>query len=155
MKKTNMRTLSKSLSIILVASLAAACSGNVPVKEETGKLPEKAAAKKEPVEIIFYSPLAPRTVEQFMTERGNDIQAKFPNYKISFIPYAKGSETAELIAAGQSVDIIMSTTTTINELVKHGLQYDMSELIKKHNGPIYEGLFWRRNVRPACYGEHV
>ncbi|CAG7632414.1 hypothetical protein PAESOLCIP111_03377 [Paenibacillus solanacearum] len=131
MAMSTLNKISMPLAFAMLAAAAAACSGTGPAKEAGGQA-DKPAATKEPVDIIFYSPLAPRTVEQFMKERGDDIQAKFPQYRIQFIPYAKGTETADLIAAGQTVDIIMSTTTTINELVKYGLQYDMTELIKKH-----------------------
>lgn len=129
----------KAVAIVSVATmlsalpLLSACSNGGGANAGGGNGDEtKGGKSKDPVELVFYSPQAPRTVEQFMKERGNDIQAKFPDYKITFVPYAKGTETADLIASGQPIDIVMSTTSTINEIVDYGLQYDISELIKKH-----------------------
>ncbi|MEF3305402.1 ABC transporter substrate-binding protein [Paenibacillus sp. GYB003] len=127
-----------SLTVISISALLAGCGGGNGSGsgggggKDAGPSPGTQAKSKEPVELVFYSPQSPRTVEQFMKERGNDTQAKFPNYKITFIPYAKGTETADLIASGQPIDIIMSTTSTINEIVDFGLQYDISGLIQKN-----------------------
>ncbi|RKN72988.1 ABC transporter substrate-binding protein [Paenibacillus ginsengarvi] len=122
------------LTVLSASTILAACSGGSGsgsgANNEQAQTSGTQAKSKEPVELVFYSPQSGRTVEQFMKERGNDIQAKFPNYKIKFVQYAKGTETADLIASGQPLDIIMSTTSTINEIVDFGLQYDISGLIK-------------------------
>ncbi|MBD2865080.1 ABC transporter substrate-binding protein [Paenibacillus oceani] len=119
---------------VLLASVAAACGANGGGAGSASSKPssEERAASKEPVEIVFYSPQAGRTPEQFMRENGNDIKEKFPHVTVKFIQYAKGTETADLLASGQPIDIIISSTSTINELVDYNLQYDITELIKKH-----------------------
>ncbi|WP_158289645.1 ABC transporter substrate-binding protein [Paenibacillus flagellatus] len=135
-----MKTLKKGrlasllLAVGLSTALLSACGGAGGAADGTkesgpGTTPP---AGKDPVEIVFITPQTGRTEEQFMKETGNDIQAKFPHVKVKFIPYAKGTQTADLIAAGQPIDIIGTSTSTISELTQFGLQFDMSSLIKTH-----------------------
>ncbi|WP_158606934.1 ABC transporter substrate-binding protein [Paenibacillus ginsengarvi] len=126
--------LSGLAAVALLTSLMAACGGGggSAAKTEPPKTGAEPAANKEPVEIVFYSPNAGRTPEQFMKENGNAIKEKFPHVTVKFVQYAKGTETADLLASGQPLDIIISSTSTINELVDYNLQYDITELIKKY-----------------------
>lgn len=131
MKRMNRKCLSGAMSVALLASLLTACgSGGKPAAAPEGQ-EGQASAGKEPVEIVFYSPGAGRTVEQFMQENGNAVKAKFPNVTVKFIQFGKGTETADLLSSGQPIDIIISSTSTINELVDYNLQYDITDLIRK------------------------
>lgn len=134
MKAVYGQGLSKLCAIALLATLVAACGSGAENKqsEAPGQAVGEAPKNKEPVEIVFYSPLAGRTPEQFMKENGNAIKEKFPHVTVKFIPYAKGTETVDLLSSGQAIDIIISSTSTINELVDYKLQYDISDLIKKY-----------------------
>ncbi|MEF3306836.1 ABC transporter substrate-binding protein [Paenibacillus sp. GYB003] len=134
MSLAHKKRISGFAAAAMLASFAAACGGGGNPDGASSKEPAAGAPKdaKEPVEIVFYSPKAGRTPEQFMQENGNAIKEKFPHVTVKFVQYAKGTETADLLASGQPIDIVISSTSTINELVDFNLQYDITELIQKH-----------------------
>jgi multiple sugar transport system substrate-binding protein len=132
MKKGYAKSIGTVTAAVLLASLAAACGGGDTAGKEGAQPAGEVPARKEPVEIVFYSPNAGRTPEQFMSENGNDIKQKFPHVTVKFVQFGKGTETADLLSSGQPIDIIISSTSTINELVNYQLQYDISGLIKTY-----------------------
>ena len=82
----------------------------------------------------FYNSGAP--VEEFNERWGNKIKEKFPNYTIQYIQKAKGSELADLVTNGTKIDLYIDSIGILanpKALIDLNLQYDMSELIKKHN----------------------
>lgn len=85
------------------------------------------------VELVFFSSSADS--EQSFDERfGNAIRKKFPNYTIKYIVKQKGSEIKDLMVAGTQIDIVWdSIGLMFGSLIKPGLQFDMSELVKKNN----------------------
>jgi ABC-type glycerol-3-phosphate transport system substrate-binding protein len=118
---------------------------------KSGETPEvvKAAIKPEepkaPVEIIVQD-LASGSEEKFNENFGNMIRKKLPNYTIKFIRSEKGTTLPELMAANQRVDIVYSTVNTIMQRMS-GAEYDMTDLIKKHNidlstfeAPVMDGI---------------
>ncbi|TMV45033.1 extracellular solute-binding protein [Paenibacillus mesophilus] len=113
--------------------LAAAC-GKTDGKGGAGK----PAAQPE----IDYSTMAAEVViqdlsggteEKFNQSYGEFIKKKFPNFKVTFIPWKTGTKLPELTASGQNVDLVYGSMETISSpLMGSGQQYDMTELIKKH-----------------------
>ncbi|WP_282937615.1 extracellular solute-binding protein [Paenibacillus sp. RC67] len=124
------RYLSGFIALTAATTMLAGCG---PKQEPAASKAPEVPVMKDPVDIVFYSPQATRTTDQFMTLYGNDIKEKFPNVNVKFVEYGKGMTTPDLLTSGQTVDIIMSTPSTISELTKYGLQYDISDLIKKYN----------------------
>lgn len=125
---------------LLVAGLALSalvgCSNGESVRKEIGQgtdvKSDPAPKAEEPVELVFHSNNG-GSVEAFDSKYGNDLRKKFPNYTIKYIPDTKGNSLPELMAANQRVDIIYNVLdSVIQPLVEYNLQYDMTELIKKH-----------------------
>lgn len=71
--------------------------------------------------------------EKFNQSYGEFIKKKFPNFKVTFIPWKTGTKLPELTATGQNVDLVYGSMETISgPLMGSGQQFDMTELIKKH-----------------------
>ncbi|MDF2718237.1 MAG: hypothetical protein K0R28_5162, partial [Paenibacillus sp.] len=85
MKKGYAKSIGTVTTAVLLASLAAACGGGDTASKEGAQPAGEVPARKEPVEIVFYSPNAGRTPEQFMSENGNDIKQKFPHVTVKFV----------------------------------------------------------------------
>ncbi|MBD2864098.1 ABC transporter substrate-binding protein [Paenibacillus oceani] len=131
---------------VLLLSVLSACGGSGTAengangsKDGTGEGAAPAAPKQEeswadkPAELVFHN-LAGGAEEQFNNTYGNLIRKKFPNYTIKFIQSKPGTTLPELVAVKERVDIVYNTIEYIAEpLLGTGLEYDMTELIKKHN----------------------
>ncbi|MBD2862552.1 ABC transporter substrate-binding protein [Paenibacillus oceani] len=124
-----MKTWMKTLSYLSLLSLVAACGSQKDnTAPQSGK--EQEQASKEPVELVIHSS-ALTTEDKFY---GEPLRKKFPNYNIKIIPSQKGTTLPELIAAGTKIDIYFHAIGTFEStMLSHGLEYDMTELIKKHN----------------------
>lgn len=62
------------------------------------------------------------------------LQKKFPKWKFQYIQRTAGTTASELITAGTAIDItIEAHTGIIDGVITPGIQYDISDLIKKHN----------------------
>lgn len=129
---------------ILLLSVLSACGGGTTengaggTKEGTGGGATPAASKQEeswadkPAELVFQN-LAGGAEEQFNSTYGDLIRKKFPNYTIKFIQSKAGTTLPELVTVKERVDIVYNTIEYIAEpLLGTGLEYDMTELIKKH-----------------------
>lgn len=106
-----------------------------PVQGEGGKAPEP----PQPVTITFFESSSGRSEEWFMEPYGNAIQNKFPHVTVQFRYTQKINDEnvglAQIITSGDNnIDVIMSSVGSfIPTVIDNGLQYDHSELIKKHN----------------------
>ncbi|MBD2862865.1 ABC transporter substrate-binding protein [Paenibacillus oceani] len=117
--------------------LAAAC-GPKAIEESNGESqPEtgltvghlaKQAAEPQ-VELVFTAS-ARVSIEQFMEQHGGkEIQKKFPNTKITFLP---GGDLQTLVTTKQHFDILLSSVgLTPSSLLTYDLQSDISDLIAK------------------------
>ncbi|CAG7635892.1 hypothetical protein PAESOLCIP111_03716 [Paenibacillus solanacearum] len=112
-----------------LASMAA-CSG-APQQPLAAEPPQ--ATKKEPVELVFFS-TSGWTKEAFDERFGDAMRRKFPDYTITYIQSSKNVTMDSLITAGTTFDIFWDTySNTFINLDRYKLQFDMSDLIKKHN----------------------
>lgn len=131
------KTLCWSLVAVVLGIGLSACSGGQE-QPENGKsaeqLPgEQPVEKKDPVELVFFIASSGWSEERFMEEYGNAIVAKFPYMKVKFIPSARGSLLPELIAAGTTVDVVISSIgLTQAQILDNNLQYDLTDLIQKN-----------------------
>jgi multiple sugar transport system substrate-binding protein len=115
--------------IILCLGFAlAACSGGG--QDAAGKTAED----NEPVELVFYFPGSNGvTQEEFMNDIGNSIQKKFPSFKLTNITKQNDDTLPQLIAAGQTIDIaISSNIKALQFMFPVHVQSDISELIRKN-----------------------
>lgn len=101
---------------------------NPPATPATPAAPE---ANNEPVELVFYSQV-PDYDETFMETFGNMIQAKFPHVTAKHLP-AGSNKLADVVATGETIDVMFMSIGQADSLVVHDYQYDISELIKKYN----------------------
>ncbi|TNJ66637.1 extracellular solute-binding protein [Paenibacillus hemerocallicola] len=113
-----------------VVALATACSGGNP---STGKTAESggdkpAEQKKEPVELVFYSQVADYD-ETFMDVFGNMIQKKYPHITVKHLK-AGSNKVADVVATGQTIDVMFMSIGQADTLTTYDYQYDISELIK-------------------------
>jgi multiple sugar transport system substrate-binding protein len=67
-----------------------------------------------------------------MEAEGQYIQRKYPNIKFKFIATGKGTTLNEVVTAQTPIDIIISTPD-VQPIKDVGLEYDISELVKKYN----------------------
>lgn len=110
--------------------LTTACSGGgspSPGATETGK-DKPAEQKKEPVELVFYSQVADYD-ETFMEVFGNMIQKKYPHITVKHLK-AGSNKVADVVATGQTIDVMFMSIGQADTLTTYDYQYDISELIK-------------------------
>ncbi|MDF2661304.1 MAG: extracellular solute-binding protein family 1 [Paenibacillus sp.] len=136
-------TTTNMLASVMLLSLLSACggagnggSGGTDGKGEGAapNTPKPAESWADmPAELVFHN-LSGGPEEQFNQMFGNLIRQKFPNYTIKFIQSKPGTTLPELVALKERVDIVYNSIEYIAEpLLGTGLEYDMTELIKKHN----------------------
>lgn len=91
----------------------------------------------DPVTLTFYEPSSAATEEIFMEQYGNMIKEKFPHVSLKFIhPESSDMESqlSGLLASQEVIDvIILSDLMHYRIVTPFKFQYDMSDLIKKHN----------------------
>lgn len=124
---------------LLLIFLLSACSdvqtqtaeqtqANDSVEKEEVKQPEE---NREPVEITFYQTMGGFNEELFNKTYGEALSRELPHYQMRFIP---STDMAQLIATNEKIDIYSSTEWGAQSFYyRYGLQYDMSDLIKKNN----------------------
>lgn len=121
----------------LALALTAACGNgaNSGERSDIGKPAEgqpPSFAANEPAELVFHN-LSGGAEEQFNSIYGNLIREKFPHYTIKFIQSKPGATLPELVTLKERVDIVYNSIEYIAEpLLGTGLEYDMTELVKKH-----------------------
>ncbi|MDF2723250.1 MAG: extracellular solute-binding protein family 1 [Paenibacillus sp.] len=87
---------------------------------------------KEPVELYFYSNTSSFAEKDVRDRWWNYMNSKYPNFVLKFVPKVPGG-LPELLAAGQPIDIMFTSIGGVNSnLIQNGLQYDLTELAKKH-----------------------
>lgn len=106
--------------------------GNDPVTSEGSQKPQQ---DPDPVELVFYSNSGD-SVESFDERFGDALRNRFPHFTIKYIQSSSKTATTlpEILASGTKFDIFFATIGNYERyLLESDLQYDMSELIKKHN----------------------
>lgn len=96
-----------------------------PVDNKTATATE---VKKQPVELVFYTPGAGYD-ETFMDIFGSQIQRKFPHITVKFLS-AGTSQLADLVASGQTIDVLFMSIGQSDMITTYNYQYDISDLIK-------------------------
>ncbi|UUZ84926.1 hypothetical protein LJK88_15745 [Paenibacillus sp. P26] len=119
----------------LLLAVVTACSGGEKTAENT-KDTDKAQPYKmgsDPVELFIVS-ASGDSVESFNDRFLDLVQSKFPNVKLTYLPWKKeGPSIQEMITAGQQIDMYYDSIGIFSTVQNYQLQMDMSDLIKKHN----------------------
>lgn len=112
---------------MLTAALAGCSSARSGQEAQT---PET----KAPIDLVFYSTSGDYDEKGFMDMFGNKIKEKFPHVTPILIPYGKDTSIDKVIASGNRIDILYNSIgQTAMTLLEYNLNYDISELIRKHN----------------------
>jgi len=133
-KKCMVGAIISGLLLLLTACGGASSGGKEVGSEDAGSAAAggESAASKEPVKLVFYS-TSGWTPEAFNERFGDSMRKKFPQYTIEYIQSGKGAQLADLMAAGQQIDVFwQAVDVTVQQMQEYKLEYDMSELIKKH-----------------------
>ncbi|MEF3310904.1 ABC transporter substrate-binding protein [Paenibacillus sp. GYB004] len=110
-------------------------------KSEKGKnsdsLQPAADKPKEPVTLTFYNPNSGDLKEDWMAQYGNAIQKKFPHITVNYVQSPDtnpAGHLANMISAQEPIDVILNADTNHYRLITpFKFEYDMTELVKKHN----------------------
>lgn len=122
------KTLVSSL-LVMIMGTAAACSGGQTASPPAGETPQKAAEpRKEPVELIFYSQV-PDYDQTFNETFGDLIHKKYPHITVKHLP-AGSNKLADVVATGQTIDVMFMSIGQADSLTTYDYQYDISDLIK-------------------------
>ncbi|TNJ61378.1 extracellular solute-binding protein [Paenibacillus hemerocallicola] len=112
---------------ILIASgcSSQSTSTEIPVKE--------APVALAPAELNIYS-TSGWTEEAFNDRFGNAIRKQFPQHKINYIQRKAGAQYDDLIASNTPIDMVWDSIANFSTgPMNYNMQYDMTELIKKHD----------------------
>lgn len=132
--------LKRSLTVIATGMmLLTACSnGGTPAANEAnppagGTTPTPTPEEKQkPLELVFWNTSSGGTEQGFMESVGNAVKKKFPYITPKYIPTGKGTLMPDLIAAGTTPDIVMSSLPGIfSSFLANDMQYDMTGQINK------------------------
>ncbi|TNJ62717.1 carbohydrate ABC transporter substrate-binding protein [Paenibacillus hemerocallicola] len=132
-----MRTYSMRIVVMLAGMVLVSACGNEPNSGRNTAEDSKTEARKdytkEPAELVFFGvPAGP--AEAWDEKVGNAMRKRFPDYKFTYIPRGGTNTLENFVATGTQVDIIQdSVGNSANSLIPTGLQYDLTELVKKHN----------------------
>ncbi|RKN64906.1 ABC transporter substrate-binding protein [Paenibacillus ginsengarvi] len=125
--KNKIKLITAATAMVLAAT---ACSGGTKDAgtQTAGDAGSKAPEKKEPVELVFYSQVADYDAT-FMDTFGNMIQKKFPHITVKHLP-AGANKVADVVASGQTIDVLFMSIGQADTLTTYGYQYDISDMIK-------------------------
>lgn len=124
------------LAVLLVTSACSSGSSGSSRSDDAGTktnndaVASKPEEKKEPVELVFYSQVADYDA-QFMDVFGNMIEKKFPHVKVKHLP-AGTNKLADVVASGQTIDVMFMSIGQADTLTSYNYQYDISDFIKKY-----------------------
>lgn len=126
---------------------------DVKIDNEVDKKPNP-PVNNDPAELVFYSENG-MPIEEFDKKYGDSIRKKFPHYTIEYMQYVgEGTDVGSLIAANTRWDIHFANTGRYErEVITHGAQFDMTELLKKHDVDINRiDPSMTNGVRTSSYG---
>jgi multiple sugar transport system substrate-binding protein len=98
-----------------------------------GEAAKETAAPSGPAELVFHTSTSD-TEDTFNGLYGNMLRKKFPNITIKFVQSKAGQTIPELLAQKQQLDILYNSISYYPAMVEASqIQYDMTDLAKKHN----------------------
>ncbi|MFE5323124.1 ABC transporter substrate-binding protein [Paenibacillus sp. NPDC056579] len=124
----------KLIPLVALSMLFTACSGGSQgaADTKTAESGDAVPQNKEPVELVFASD-AGKTPDDFEKEIAEPLRKKFPWLTVKYIERGQGTNIGDLVTAGTPPDIYWYVYNRFPNLVQGlGLDYDMTELIKKY-----------------------
>lgn len=142
MKQTKSRYTFRAgswLSAALSVSLLAGCGGGNSAEQPgsaTNNPPASGGTSAPvdigPAELTIYSIIASITKDEFEKTIEAPIKAKYPNFKVNYI-LSNEAKLDNLVMTGNAPDIVITSIGGMySNVIPYGLQYDISELVKKH-----------------------
>lgn len=118
--------------LILCPILLLSACGSTSSTPPAGEKAATAAVKKDPVTLTVYFQYPNDWPEdEFMKTFAEPIMKKYPHMTIKYIP---GGKLSELLATGQTIDIVFASIGKAAEsLMDYKLEYEISALMKKNN----------------------
>jgi multiple sugar transport system substrate-binding protein len=133
------RKIVANLTVLSISAMLAACGGGNAGTADGGGADKAAEAgsapapRKEPAELVIVNGMSTMTEEQFMQEYGKTIMEKFPHVKIKYFIGNSSKTMTERLTSGEPIDIVFASSgLTVDSLIAHGLEYDISGLIKSY-----------------------
>lgn len=119
-----------ALPVLCATVLLAGCGGKEAGTTTTGDVPK--AEPEQPASLVVYSNSGD-SVESWNERFGNALKEKFPHYTIKYIAKQKDYGMKEVLTSGETIDIYWDSIGGFaSGLLDNGLEYDMTELAKKH-----------------------
>jgi multiple sugar transport system substrate-binding protein len=123
-----------SLTVVSLAALLGACSGNTDSAGDASKAsePAKKEAAPQPVTIKYATSM---TVEEFNQYVAEPVRKRYPHITVERIDYlynTPGKSIQDLVTTKNIPDIFVAYPTHLLPYVDLGLAYDMTELIKQN-----------------------
>ncbi|ULL16629.1 extracellular solute-binding protein [Paenibacillus sp. H1-7] len=121
------------LSCAVTGCSGGGSAGNSVVKPAEKDKEEAAIVNaNDPAELVIFGQVG--NTEQVWNERfGAALKQRFPNYTFKYIQRNSQNTIQNMIASGQTIDLIHDSIGGINaDIVNTGYGYDLAEMIKKH-----------------------
>lgn len=141
------------LVLLVIVSLAVSgCSGkSAPVSQtadtnaSSGSTASSEPVASEPVNLILYISSGTVTAKEFRTYFADPVHKKFPNVTVEqYIP-PEGTTPEDVFTLGTLIpDLIYSSSTTHNRLIRLGVYEDLRDYIKKYQ-------FDESRIKPYLY----
>lgn len=106
-------------------------SGNEKLPEQKEEAPKMELSEK--TEITVYYMWGGYPEDMFMNDLGRHIIKRHPNLTINYIQNEGDNSVANLIASKTNLDMILTTDGAYSFLQQHGIEGNISDLIKKYN----------------------
>lgn len=129
--KANPTFLAASV-LTMMSLLTGACGSSVDQRDKSA---EPTVPAPEPITLFFYTSQNSNYANEdnFQREIGSVITAKFPYITVKHKHRGKNQDYKDLIAAGEIPDIILESRNYVDaNIIGNGLQYDLSDMIKKY-----------------------
>ncbi|MEF3303781.1 ABC transporter substrate-binding protein [Paenibacillus sp. GYB003] len=114
------------------AALLPACAGSGAAPNSADGQPDK-AGPAAPVELTIFSIVASITQDEFQRTIEAPVRAKYPNYKLNYFVSGPQAKLDQMVMTGNAPDIVITSIGGLfNSVMPYRLQYDITDLVKKH-----------------------
>lgn len=115
------------MTVAICLALLPACSGS----GSSGK--PSAPEQTDPVELTIFSGVSSITQEEFQRTIEAPLRAKYPNYKLNYLISGPQAKLDNMVVTGSAPDIVITSIGGLySSVIPYQLQYDVTDLIKKH-----------------------
>ncbi|TNJ54636.1 extracellular solute-binding protein [Paenibacillus hemerocallicola] len=133
------KTIVPWMTAALCLSLLTACGGgnsaNKPSAADpsASNAPSGTADSIGPVELTIYSGVSSITQEEFKRTIEAPVRAKYPNIKLNYLIGGAEVKLDNMVMTGSAPDIVITSISGLyTAVLPFQLQYDITDLVKKH-----------------------